>query len=710
MAATDRYLRAAGGSYSAAASWENTAGGGETVTVPTSANDVFLVAGSGQLTVDTGAAAGKSLDCTGYTNTLTHLYTWTLYGDIKFVAGMTYTPSVGALLGFNPNTTLTTAGKLMPSILNTNVLMLDDNLTFMDSKTITFSMGSPTGINLNGKTMSGYSATSRILIQSSVLGTPRTITVAGGTFANCDFKDIQFANGGSNLDLSAITGLSGDCGGNAMSGGGALTLTTASTQTWDGATGNTSNAAHWTSHVPLPQDLPVLAGTNTVTVDMPRIGKDISFTAATPLTLGNSVTSYGSVDFTNSGILSGSQIWTFESQSRSGTCYVTSAGKVFPSSIIQQTFGATLQLADAMTWSGASYTLNNGVFVDAGFSYAGSALSSAGSAVRSITKTGNWVLNRSTAGNVINIVATGLTWSDTAGSITISDTGASAKTFAGGGLTYNNLIIAGGGSGAVSITGANTFKDFSVGYPKQVIFQHGVQQTFTNPPVFAGIDNPTKIINGSTLNGDMENWISDTNAANWVETIAGTSTITKDAAVFNSGLYSAKFVVDASNNMVSINLSSSLTIGKRYKVIFYGKGDGGAFVYVSVGDGGSAVIIPTLPNVWTKYTGYITSATTTFTIKRTSASQTFWVDDVTLEESTAIELSSDLAGSPATLSCPGKFNYLNWCSVKDIVGKSGEMWVAVNSTNVVGNSGILFDPVSFPLSFFHVGMDGGFGG
>jgi hypothetical protein len=50
-----------------------------------------------------------------------------------------------------------------------------------------------------------------------------------------------------------------------------------------------------------------------------------------------------------------------------------------------------------------------------------------------------------------------MTLTSTGSEIQITDTGAGAKTFAGGGLTYNNVKISGGGAGAVIFTGANTF-------------------------------------------------------------------------------------------------------------------------------------------------------------------------------------------------------------------------------------------------------------
>ena len=96
----DRYVRAGGGNFSAAGTWEITPGGGEVCAVPTAADDVYLVVGSGNLTID-AASVCRSINCTGYTGTITHNAAVTLsIGDgtagagniaLKFVATMTYT-------------------------------------------------------------------------------------------------------------------------------------------------------------------------------------------------------------------------------------------------------------------------------------------------------------------------------------------------------------------------------------------------------------------------------------------------------------------------------------------------------------------------------------------------------------------------------------------------------------------------------------------
>ncbi|MGZ5799278.1 MAG: hypothetical protein ACXWJZ_01435, partial [Burkholderiaceae bacterium] len=97
----------------------------------------------------------------------------------------------------------------------------------------------------------------RVTIWPNSTGVASTLVLTGATLnlQGVDFQDIIFNNGGSNLDLSAITGGSGDCGGNSITGGGTLTFTAPTTQTWQGTSGGTwSTSANWTSRTPLCQD------------------------------------------------------------------------------------------------------------------------------------------------------------------------------------------------------------------------------------------------------------------------------------------------------------------------------------------------------------------------------------------------------------------------------------------------------------------------
>lgn len=206
-------------------------------------------------------------------------------------------------------------------------------------------------------------ATNRVLIKSNILWTARTITAATVSLANVDFQDIIWA-GAWNWNLSAITWLSGDCGGNTW-----ITFTTPADQHWLNASSSTwSTASNWTSRVPLPQDNVFMDKafwtSQTVTADMPRLWKTIDWIGATwttALTWNISTSSiiYGSLTMINSLTLSWAGSWiTF---SWRGNYTITSNGLTFENPFTIDAITWTYTLWWNLTlWVTRSMTVTNG--------------------------------------------------------------------------------------------------------------------------------------------------------------------------------------------------------------------------------------------------------------------------------------------------------------------------------------------------------------
>ena len=318
-------------------------------------------------------------------------------------------------------------------------------------KTDVLSIG--TTVTVTGTfTVNGNSSINRVLVQSSLLGSARQITAATVTITNADFRDITGAGAGS-WNLSAITGLSGDCGGNS-----GITFTTAATQTYTGGADNWSTAAKWTSRVPLPQDDVLMSGVTggTITSDMPRIGKSINWTGASgspSWAQSGTITNYGSITLISAMTLSAVVVWEGR-----GSFTLTNAGKTWATSQTMQMVGGTMTLQDAMINTGVSgLILSNGTFNANNFNVTANIFNISGALTRTLTMgSGTWT---STGTGTVwsNAVTTNLTFNANTSTISFTDTSASAKTFTGGGLTYYNFKIAGGGAGTVTITGANTF-------------------------------------------------------------------------------------------------------------------------------------------------------------------------------------------------------------------------------------------------------------
>lgn len=388
--------------------------------------------------------------------------------------GLTYN---SVILSGSGSATVTGANTFVSNFSRSGTAIKTDSLILGASQTI--SGGSA---NL---TLAGNSTNERLLVTSDILGTTRTITNSGffTSISNVDFRDITGA-GTQSWDLSGITGKSGDCGGNS-----GITFTTPATQTWQGTTGGTwSNSLAWTTRAPLPQDDVVISSafiaSQTITADMPRLGKSIDWTGSTgsPTFAINSTpnTVYGSLTLISGMTLTTGQLTIFEGRS---SYTFTSAGKTF-GAITQQMVAGTLTLQDDLTTgSGDTLTLSHGTLSANNHNITMGKFSSSNSNTRAITMgSGTWDL-KSTGAQTVWDMATSTNATVTANTSTIKISGSTAniRTFSGGSKTYNNFWFTNAtSSGEVDIAGSNTFNDFKVdSQPQTVKFTAGITTTVT---------------------------------------------------------------------------------------------------------------------------------------------------------------------------------------------------------------------------------------
>lgn len=486
----DRYWVDGGSSTSYNATgntnWGTASGVQDNASVPTSSDAVIFDANSTGPAVITATAACLSANFTGYTGTLTHnagRY-FQIYGSLTFVAGMTYTNVYNSYITIYDDGTLTTGGHALGNLSFVKyggTLVLGDNLTFVASKLCTFVINATTGtVDLNGKTISGNSATNRILIRATALGTAMSITVNGGDADNADFRDIT-ADGA--WDLSGNS--TGDCGGNTN-----ITFTTADTMYWHVDAGSWSDSGQWflatngvgAGRVPLPQDDAVFdsnsfdSGGQTVTQDMPRIGKSINYTGVTDTpTVNDTVawTIYGSLTLIAGMTWSHNQLTYFQGR---GAFTLTSAGNAFGTNVYIQMVGGTLTFQDAFSIPvGYVFSLSNGTLVATTsnvtvsfFTISSGTTLTMGSGTWSVDATWN--------------MSSGATLNAETSTISFDTYGASDRTFIGGGKTYNNLTIGSSGTGIATLSGAtnNIFNVFTITKPKTVKFTAGTTTTVSS--------------------------------------------------------------------------------------------------------------------------------------------------------------------------------------------------------------------------------------
>jgi hypothetical protein len=454
--------------------------------LPSNSNTRTITFGSSALTLTAASALGfNALTVTGLTVTA-NTATVTLSGNSgNFNGGSKDWNGLSLVMsGSGTQQIQGSAGLTLANVTRTGTAVKTDSLSVANAFTVTGTF-----------TVNGNSATNRVLVQSSPLGTARTITAAAVSFSNVDFTDITGA-GAASWNLSAITGGSGDAGGNS-----GITFTTPTTR-YGVVAGNWSSTATWSTtsggsggaSVPLPQDDVVLNASSAVgsyNIDMARSGKNFDCTGFTR-TLSCQVASawYGSWTLGSGMNFSGTASQTLGGR---GSYTITTAGQTITCSIIvstaatstytmQDAFTSNRAAAGAITVASGTLTTNAQTVAlgSASFSVSGGTLDATGSAL-SVTSASAGMAAGTGAliGGTYSLPASAAStpWSVTGATVSgvsVIFTGASGvgRTFAGGSKTYDSFTHTVADSpGAIAITGGNTFGTLNIGPGRKLTVQ-----------------------------------------------------------------------------------------------------------------------------------------------------------------------------------------------------------------------------------------------
>lgn len=210
--------------------------------------------------------------------------------------------------------------------------------------------------------------------------------------------------------------------------------------------------------------------------------RNVDFTGFTG-TLGATANStvYGNLKFSTGMTLTASaSILTFGATS--GIQQLTTNGKTIDIPLTFNGVGGTFQLQDALTMgSTRTATLTNGTLnLNGKTMTVGTAFTTA-TGTKNLTFNGGTLVCPTAATTAFNnAVPTGFTTTAGTGTGTISMTAATAKTFVGGGSTFNCNLNQ-GGAGALTITGSNTFSNITnTTQPASVLFTAATTTTFTS--------------------------------------------------------------------------------------------------------------------------------------------------------------------------------------------------------------------------------------
>jgi fibronectin-binding autotransporter adhesin len=384
--------------------------------------------------------------------------------NLSATTGVTF--RAGSQTFYNVSFTSSTAGsRAITGSGSYNALVLTapsstglTQLSLSDNQTITGTL-----------TVAGATAVRRIFVRSDTLGTTRTLTVGTLSADNCDFRDITIAGAAAGSSPTRA----GNCGGNS-----GITFPAAKTVYWNLAGTQNWSATGWApgsggtpdiNQFPLAQDTAVFDNTGsagTVTIDAAwNIGTFDASARTSAMTLSTSSNNpliYGDWKF-GTGVTSTSAAGNLIFSKR-GSQTITSNGVTFGCPLnINSVFG-TVQLADALTLNSArSLAVVSGTFDAVSYNLTVGFFDSTGSVLRTLKMgSGTWTL--SSTGTIwdVGAGATNLNFYKSTANITLSDTSTTARTFGGGGLSYNKLTIGGTtGTSTLTITGNNQFTELA---------------------------------------------------------------------------------------------------------------------------------------------------------------------------------------------------------------------------------------------------------
>ena len=193
---------------------------------------------------------------------------------------------------------------------------------------------------------------------------------------------------------------------------------------------------------------------------------------------------YGNVTLSTGMSLTASNS-LFRFAATSGTKTITSNGKTLDFPLEFNGVGGRFQLQDALTMgSTRTATFTNGTLdLNGNTLTVGSGFSTA-TGTKNLTFNGGTLVCPAASTTAFNNASpSNFTTTAGTGTGTISMTAATAKTFVGGGSTFN-CILNQGGAGALTITGSNTFSNITNTYKStgatSILFTAGTTSTFTN--------------------------------------------------------------------------------------------------------------------------------------------------------------------------------------------------------------------------------------
>ena len=427
--------------------------------VSTSGGTRSIVLGSSTLTIGGSTSGGFSVSLTSAG------LTWNA-GTSQINITASSTTFAGAGLNFY-NVAFTVANASARTVTGANTYNNFAVTASPSAGTTTVTFDSKQTINGTLST-TGTAGNRRVFFSSATYGISVDLAVnSAPSLTDADFRGLYVTGTAAPISGTRI-GNRGECRG--------ITFSTPKTVYWNNTVGGNWSSNSWalssggavsTDNFPLPQDTAVIGNTGLNTSAGVTLDAAIGFigsvdmsgrTSAMTFFINNSTSVYGNWTNGSGTTISNTATLTF---SGGGTQTITSAGKTFTCPITIDTYGGTVQLADALNIGTQTLTVTNGTFTTAGFAVAAATLSSSNSNVRTINLGASTVTFAQNNGGINFGTTTNLTFN--AGTSTIVLSGSPATfTIAATGLTFYNVTFTRTVTSSYSITGSNTFNNLTI--------------------------------------------------------------------------------------------------------------------------------------------------------------------------------------------------------------------------------------------------------
>jgi hypothetical protein len=419
---------------------------------------------------------------------------------------------------------ITASSRTVPLTISTGTVDVNVYGSLILSSSLTLS--GATTFYLMARSASSLTAAGVTITQSITISGTATYTLGNILTVTGPTGVTMGANGGSlNLSTYSLTAFSFTQSGGTftyntqntvtLTGYGTILSSTAGTQTGTGTllfslnySGSNTSTVNYVATESTAPDLNVTTGTYPLTISGSY--RNMNFTGYAAATNGTH-TIYGDLTIsTGMTITSGNKTFA----ATSGTKTITTNGVAFNGNVTFNGAGGTFNPVGALNLGAATtrlLTLTAGAVNLAGYAVTAGLFSSSGTGTRSIDFAGSSMTLNGSGTTAFNTgTPTNLTVSNTGTTIgSISMTSATAKTFAGGGATFP-VTLNQGGTGALTLTGANTFyKITNSTQPTSILFTPSTTTTLTN---------------GFLVNGTAGNLVT-------IGTVGNTGTFTLSLAV-----------------------------------------------------------------------------------------------------------------------------------------------------------------------------------